>query len=67
MEGLEYAARIQKGTARGDDPATRPLHFSPAYWDYWDWYTKITGGKIKGKNADKHSANGKKLVTEGKA
>jgi hypothetical protein len=52
MESLEYAALIKKGKASASDPATRPLHFSPAYWDYWDWYTKITSGTIKGKKSD---------------
>jgi len=51
VESLEYADRIDRGTASADDPSTRPEHFSVAYLDYWDWYTKITTGQVKYKRA----------------
>lgn len=43
-ESLERAAAKQDGRPE-------PPHFAPAYWDYWDWYAKITGGKVHGKTA----------------
>ncbi len=51
VESLEYSAAIARGEASASDPTTRPQHVSVAYWDYWDWYTKITTGAIKGKKA----------------
>lgn len=42
IESLEYAALAGDATKRA------PLHVAPAYWDYWDWYGKITGGQVHG-------------------
>jgi hypothetical protein len=50
-ESLEYAQLIADGRARVDDPTTRPFHLSVAYWDYWDWYSKLVSGEVKGKKA----------------
>jgi hypothetical protein len=44
VESLETAANEREGRP----PAT---HYSVAYWDYWDWFDKITGGKVHGSNA----------------
>lgn len=50
IESLEYGALIARGKARADDPTTAPHHIAPSYWDYWDWYAKITTeGGLSGK------------------
>jgi hypothetical protein len=49
VENLEYQALIEKGRASAGDPSTRPPQLSVSYFDYWDWYDKITSGALKGK------------------
>ncbi len=46
-ESLEFSMLIERGEARADDTINGPRHLSPAYWDYWDWYGKITSGSLK--------------------
>jgi hypothetical protein len=45
-ESLESSASQREGRP----PAT---HYSVAYWDYWDWFDKITTGKIRGSDPAK--------------
>lgn len=42
VESLELGALTEEG---GEATVA---HYSPAYLDYWDWYTKITSGGIDG-------------------
>ena len=48
VESLERAVLQEK---RSSSRTTSPSPLSVTYLDYWDWYSKITGGEIKGTDA----------------
>jgi hypothetical protein len=41
VESLELGSRLEMHARPGPDK-----HISIAYWDYWDWYAKITGERV---------------------
>jgi hypothetical protein len=47
-ESLERGALNEK---QGSSRARAPAPLSIAYFDYWDWFSKITGGEVKGTDA----------------
>ena len=48
VESLERAAHRE---AHPSSRARAQAPLSIAYLDYWDWYSKITGGEVKGSDA----------------
>lgn len=49
-----WVESLERGAHRETHPSSRARPQAPlsiAYLDYWDWYSKITGGEIRGSDA----------------
>jgi hypothetical protein len=44
-----WAESLARAAALAGGAPAAPARFAPAYWDYWDWYAKITTGAVHGK------------------
>ncbi len=46
-----WAESLERSAVTVTSGTHEAMHFAPTYWDYWDWYAKITHGEIHGKTS----------------